>query len=155
MPLFQTIAPEPSSVVYTPPAIARAMVKALAGVRARDLDWLEPSVGGGVFVRALARRHVPREKITALDLDPGPQSADRLAETLRPTEFLEWAATTQKRFDRIVGNPPYVAVRSLPPSLRSRAAMVATPDGEECGLPSLDAPIPRLAPSCRSSRHAW
>src|SRR5439155_14218341 len=101
-----------------------------------DLRWLEPSVGDGVFLRELARRGVRREKITALDLDPTLSEADKLGQVLRPQEFLGWAATTRQRFDRIVGNPPYVSVRALPDQLRDVAAAAVAPVGAEAGLRS-------------------
>ena len=123
-------APVDSCVVYTPPDLASALVSALVrGARASSLSWLEPSVGSGVFLQALAEQGVGRERIVALDLEPSPTPNDRLARTLRPTDFIHWARRTEARFDRIVANPPFVAVRALPQILRDEVLQLATPDG--------------------------
>lgn len=131
------VSPALSCVVYTPSRLASALVTALTSrKKPSDLRWLEPSVGDGVFLRVLAKRGVRPTKITALDLDPTPSEADKLGQVLRPQEFLGWAATTRQRFDRIVGNPPYVSVRALPEQLREVAASTVAPDGTEAGLRS-------------------
>ena len=74
----------------------------------QKVTWLEPSVGHGVFLLALADAGVRRENVVAIDLDPEPSHADALAITDRSQDFLSWSQSTQKRFDRIVGNPPHV-----------------------------------------------
>ncbi len=124
--------PPESCKVYTPAALAAAMVQALDD---RNGDqWLEPCVGPGVFLYALAGIEIGPRRITAIDLDPEPGPADDLARTVRGTDFLEWSKRTKTRFDRIVGNPPYLAIRKLPPALRSIAAAVTDFDGQTIGL---------------------
>jgi len=108
------------------------MVRAL-GNRGGD-KWLEPCVGQGVFLNALAEIGVEPNRITAIDLDPEPGRADRLACTLRGTDFLEWSRNTEARFDKIVGNPPYVAIRKLPPALRRVAAGILDFQDQAIGL---------------------
>lgn len=80
---------------------------------------LEPSAGGGVFVDAM-RLLYPKSHITAADLDPeagsflkgrtdrGWQNADV---SLIPTDFLDWPSS--RRYDLIVGNPPYTYAREF------------------------------------------
>ena len=87
--------------------------------------WLEPSHGEGIFLECLREAGVPRERIRAIDLDPRRESRDRLAVTLRGRDFLDWAGRTRLRFDRIVGNPPYVPIDKLSGALASSAASVS------------------------------
>jgi hypothetical protein len=103
--------PPASCKVYTPPALARAIVTTLGDEK--DSLWLEPSVGHGVFLEELARENVPKHRIWAVDLDPLPHANDTLARTERAQDFLEWSLSTERRFDRVVGNPPYLALRTL------------------------------------------
>jgi methylase of polypeptide subunit release factors len=95
--------------------------------------WLEPSHGTGVFVEAISRLGVRKDKIFAVDLDPVTSAADGLATTSRGVDFLRWAVDTERRFDRIVGNPPFIAIRRLPPSLQKSAASVLDLNGRPVG----------------------
>jgi adenine-specific DNA-methyltransferase len=114
--------PPKSCKVYTPTSLAEAMVIALGDEP--HFRWLEPSHGKGAFLQALALKRISSERIVAVDLDPMPASNDKLAKTIRGVDFLRWASETEERFDRIVGNPPYVAISQLPISLRRVAAEV-------------------------------
>jgi adenine-specific DNA-methyltransferase len=128
-----TSGPPPESCkVYTPLELAAAMIRALGD----DPEgiWLEPSHGQGAFVRAIAALSVPKSRIVAVDLDPTPAAADRLATTLRGTDFLSWASKTNRRFARIVGNPPYVSLSRLNGESRRIAASVSGPSGVPIGL---------------------
>ena len=73
--------------------------------------WLEPCFGKGVFLEALNSRGVPSGRIVALDLDREPCAADRLASVRRGVDFFDWSCRTEQRFDKIVGNPPFVQTR--------------------------------------------
>src|SRR5574338_1057326 len=121
-----------SCVVYTPRPLADAIVAAL-GDTSRD-TWLEPCVGGGVFVEALASMGVPRRRIRALDLEPARQASDAKARTLRGREFLAWGEETRERFSRIVANPPFVALNRLPTRIRDAALRVTVPGGRNVSL---------------------
>jgi adenine-specific DNA-methyltransferase len=92
--------------VATPTVLADAMVRVLGDEE--QLRWLEPCVGEGAIVRALARLGVEAVRIRGLDIDQRAGSADGLAKVLRCTEYLTWALATSERFDRIVANPPYI-----------------------------------------------
>lgn len=117
-----------SCKVRTPTVLADAMVRTL-GVRPRE-SWLDPCIGDGVFPRALGTAGVRANRITALDLEAEPRPGDGLARTTRGEDFLAWAQRTRKRFDNIIGNPPYVAISQLPDALRCAALGVAEPGGE-------------------------
>jgi adenine-specific DNA-methyltransferase len=115
-------APPDSCKVYTPLSLAEAMVNALGDEP--NARWLEPSHGRGAFVRAISALPVPKHRITALDLERAESQADLLAQTFRGIDFLHWSHVTPKRFDRIIGNPPYVAISQLPLSLQRSATSV-------------------------------
>ncbi|SRR5579884_579118 len=126
-----TARPPSSCKVYTPQDLAEAIVRALGD--APKANWLEPSHGTGVFVEALADSGVARERIVALDIDVANAPADRLATTIRGIDFLKWANETAKRFDRIVGNPPFISIAQLPGSLQKSAASVPDLNGQAIG----------------------
>jgi adenine-specific DNA-methyltransferase len=116
-----------SGTVYTPDSLAVAMVNAAGD--AKTAAWLDPCVGEGAFVRALSAMGVPRRRIVAIDLDRRPSPSDALAETVRGADFISWSQGTPARFDRIVANPPYVALNRIDQSLL-RAALALQIDGE-------------------------
>lgn len=117
--------------VYTPAVLADAMVHALGDDPCAL--WLEPSHGTGVFINAIARLGTPKERIVALDLDRTSSPADGLATTLRGVDFLRWANQTELRFDRIVGNPPFIAINRLPQTLQNSAVSVPDFNGRLIG----------------------
>ncbi len=119
--------PPESCTVCTPAPLANALVRAL-----RDEPtslWLEPCVGGGAFLRALSDLGVKSTQIVAVDLEPTPRTEDALARTTRGIDFLAWSRTSSSTFDKIVANPPYVAIAKLDPVLRQSALAVSTPNG--------------------------
>ncbi len=111
--------PPPGCKVYTPHSLADALVHRLFDNAA--CEWLEPSVGRGAFVQALSRRGVPPGRITAVDLDLVPGPVDENANVIRGVDFLEWATTHTTKYDRIIANPPYVAIPKLAPRLKRPA----------------------------------
>lgn len=126
------LANSPSSCkVYTPQDLATAMVNTLGD--GPDFLWLEPSHGRGVFVESLARLGVPKNRIVAVDLDLAQAPADKLATTYRGIDFLRWSQETQDRFHRVVGNPPFVSIGSLAPSLKRSAEPTKDVNGKPIG----------------------
>lgn len=123
--------PPNSCKVPTPSDLASAMVAALSDTT--SATWLEPSHGDGVFVQALSQIGVSKTRITAIDLDPVVGSADHLAQTLRPTDFLSWSIATPQRFDRIIGNPPYVSIKRLNAPLQQTASRIIDLDEKPIG----------------------
>jgi adenine-specific DNA-methyltransferase len=124
--------PPPSCKVYTPDSLATAIVNAVGDMPGSR--WLEPSHGQGSFLRAIAAVGVPKNRLVAVDLEHRPSKSDRLARTQRGVDFLKWSSTTRLRFDRIVGNPPYVSIRRLTPSLLATASDVRNTDGIPIGI---------------------
>src|ERR1044072_8635060 len=117
--------------VATPENLAAAIVKAVKDTG--DGMWLEPSHGTGVFLQAISDLGVPRRRIVAVDLGRQTAPADHLAATIRGIDFLRWSQRTPRRFDRIVGNPPYMSIKRLPVSLRRTAAQILDLDGNPIG----------------------
>lgn len=117
----------PSCVVYTPKPLADAMAKSLGDEA--GTSWLEPCVGGGVFLRSLSEMGVDPSRIRAIDADVTPGPYDTLGQTLRGVEFLTWSSSTDERFSKIVANPPYVALHRFSPEARRIATKVRVPGG--------------------------
>lgn len=113
--------------VYTPAPLASAMVSALGDWP--SVLWLEPCVGQGVFLKALASRGVESHRIVAVDLDSTANHNDSLGSTIRGQEFLAWSLATDLRFDRIVGNPPYANLDQVDPLIRQAALKHELPNG--------------------------
>ncbi len=116
-----------SCQVFTPRCLANSIIESLPdnnGAR-----WLEPSAGRGVFLTSLNSKRVSKSRIKAIELDPTPAAADKFANTVRGMDFLEWAISTTERFDHIIGNPPYLPIRDLPPRLARNAMLIRDPEG--------------------------
>jgi hypothetical protein len=74
-----------------------------------------------VFLRALAGAGVPPERIYAIDLEPSCVPEDHLAQAVRGTDFLSWSGSTSEKFDRIIGNPPYMSLKNVAASMKASA----------------------------------
>lgn len=108
--------------VYTSATIAEAMV---ASVNPATADtWLDPCVGEGAFVKAMLRARVPARKIEGIDLLDSNFVPSEGVTLHTGVDFIEWAATCDKRYSRIVANPPYLSIHRLPSHLRERALAV-------------------------------
>jgi adenine-specific DNA-methyltransferase len=99
-------------------------------------SWLDPCVGSGAFLHALHRLGVEPQRVLAIDVDPSPSPSDSLAMTVRGTDFLHWARTTDRRFERIVANPPYIALSKLEAPLRLAAMSTQPANGSAISLAS-------------------
>jgi adenine-specific DNA-methyltransferase len=108
------------------------MVSCIASSSAQT--WLDPCFGKGAFLHALASHGINSRTVTAIDLVPDESVNRNLASRFVCADFPEWAAKTDKRFDNIVANPPYVALRRLRGSLRKSALAIKEPDGSAIGL---------------------
>lgn len=96
---------------YTPEPIADFILKwAFNGSKGQDV--LEPSCGDGVFLESIKNNNFPYGSITAIELDK--QEAEKSkklnlksAEIIN-SDFHEFCNKSEKRFDIVVGNPPYI-----------------------------------------------
>jgi len=91
---------------------------------AQHARWLEPCFGGGVFLEAMNALGVARKRVTAIDIDRGRADLRSEAHTIRGSDFLRWSSSIDVRFDRIIGNPPYVRICSLPDDLQAPALAI-------------------------------
>jgi hypothetical protein len=80
--------------------------------------WLDPCMGPGVFIACLREEGIKKRRIVGVDIDPGSGAEDNSATTIRGVDFFQWCGSTPQKFDRIVANPPYVAIRKLHPKLQ-------------------------------------
>lgn len=119
--------------VFTPVALANAMAGVLAD--GPFVRWLEPCVGKGVFLDALKSVGVDRHRITAVELDHHDISA-KCGEYYPETDFLSWSLETESRFDRIIGNPPYLKLHRAHEEVIRAALRVRQPDGRGVPLKS-------------------
>lgn len=90
--------------------------------------WLDPCMGPGAFIACLKDQGIHRDKIIGIDIDPKAGPEDASATTVRGIDFFLWCASTSQRFDRIVANPPYVAIRRLHKALQKPLKRFASPD---------------------------
>lgn len=125
------VAPVSTCRVMTPFPIADAIVRALG--ESGSETWLEPSHGDGVFLKALAGMKVPARRVWATDLHRSRRPNDRYAQVVRGVDFLGKSWPGRDGFDRIVGNPPFVAIERLHGYARKVAAETIDPDGNPIG----------------------
>lgn len=112
--------------VFTPVALAQAMAGVLEDRPGRA--WLEPCVGKGVFVDALGSVGVERSRVTAVELDHHDLAA-KCGEYHPGVDFLAWSLETPKRFDRIIGNPPFLKLHRAHKDVITAALRVPRPGG--------------------------
>lgn len=96
---------------YTPPPIADFILR--WGMNSNDnADILEPSCGDGVFIECIAKGNMLFHSVTGIEYEEA--EADKAkAINLHDSEvinsdFHRFCLVTDKRFDLIVGNPPFI-----------------------------------------------
>ena len=117
-----------NGIYYTPPLAAQAMAEWVmrSGTACRIL---EPCFGSGVFLRAIKERTLAEDSVQAYGVELM-QPAYRAAVT---TEIIgaqnavlgDFLAVSPFPVDAVIGNPPYVRLRSLPED-QQRQALSAT-----------------------------
>jgi adenine-specific DNA-methyltransferase len=111
-----------SCLVYTPTALAEGMVRALK-VKPAD-RVLEPCVGQGALLRALAVAGVKKSQVVGLDFQQEAGLWDASANVTRGVDFLRWSRLATQRFDKVIANPPYIAIERLQGTMREAACNV-------------------------------
>ena len=115
--------PPDKATAETPEPLAESLVAALDVESASS--WLDPCAGPGRLVSAALRAGVPTSAILAVDLQSRLPGLEGLGiETILGTDFIVWAHSTDRRFDRIIANPPFVRLSALDQTLRSPASHV-------------------------------
>ncbi len=96
---------------YTPQPIADFILR--WGINdGNGAEVLEPSCGDGVFLRCLANGHLPYKSVTAVEFEPEEAQKARAinlcdSEVIN-CDFHRFCLDTEKRFDLVVGNPPFI-----------------------------------------------
>lgn len=96
---------------YTPEAIAEFILKwAFNGNT--ELDILEPSCGDGIFLKAIKKAKYEYNTITGVELDPvEAEKSDKIhldKTIIINDDFHNFCINTDKKYDLIIGNPPYI-----------------------------------------------
>ncbi|MFM7859383.1 MAG: Eco57I restriction-modification methylase domain-containing protein, partial [Flammeovirgaceae bacterium] len=96
---------------YTPEKIAEFVLR--WGINgSTTFDILEPSCGDGVFLEQLHKNKLKYKSVTAVELDEvEAEKANSIPLKNRQiinADFHTYCNSTNKRFDLIVGNPPYI-----------------------------------------------
>ena len=96
---------------YTPPAIADFILR--WGINGGDnADILEPSCGDGVFLECMSKGKMLYHSVTAVEYEALEADKARAiplhdAEVIN-TDFHRFCLDTGKRYDLVVGNPPFI-----------------------------------------------
>ena len=96
---------------YTPPVIASFILQwGINGIP--DADILEPSCGDGVFLEEIAKSNITFHHITAVEFETR-EAHKAQAIGLHDTDvinmdFHRFCLDTDKRFNLVVGNPPFI-----------------------------------------------
>lgn len=96
---------------YTPEPIAKFILRwAINGDIGYDI--LEPSCGDGVFLEQIKTSNIKYNSITAIEIDVveamKAASVDLSHKVVLNEDFHAFANVTERRFDLVVGNPPYI-----------------------------------------------
>lgn len=109
---------------YTPPAIANFILQ--WGINgSNDLDILEPSCGDGVFLECIGNDKMSYNSVTAIEYEA--KEADKArAIALHNSEvinadFHRFCLDTDKRFNLVVGNPPFIRYQYYDPEQQKLA----------------------------------
>lgn len=96
---------------YTPPAIASFILHwGISG--SNDYDILEPSCGDGVFLECMSKDKMLFHSVSAVEYDKDEAEKARAinlhdAEVIND-DFHHFCLNTSRRFDLVVGNPPFI-----------------------------------------------
>jgi len=112
---------------YTPEPIAEFILKwGFNG--SSTFDVLEPSCGDGVFLEATKNNGYQYNSITAIELDK--VEAEK-ARKIKPdktkivnSDFHKYCTSTNKKFDLVIGNPPYIRYQFFDREQQSYAAEI-------------------------------
>ncbi|RDI49554.1 Eco57I restriction-modification methylase domain-containing protein [Flavobacterium glaciei] len=96
---------------YTPEPIASFILKwAFNGNK--ELDILEPSCGDGVFLKEIQKGNYEYNSVTAIEFDEvEAEKSEAIAlnkSSVINEDFHKYCINTERRFDLIIGNPPYI-----------------------------------------------
>jgi len=101
---------------YTPEEIASFILR--WGFNGReDMDILEPGCGDGVFLEQIKSGDYNYKSLTAVELDSDEARKAKKVKLLKSkvynTDFFAFFEDTKKKYDLIIGNPPYIRYQFL------------------------------------------
>ena len=110
---------------YTPKTIAKFILKwGFNG--SRTFDVLEPSCGDGVFLEEIKGEGYKYNSVTAIELDIDEAKKARKLKLndarVVNKDFHHFCTTTNKKFDLVIGNPPYIRYQFFDKEQQSYAA---------------------------------
>lgn len=96
---------------YTPEPIASFILKwAFNGNK--ELDILEPSCGDGIFLKEIQKENYEYNSVTAIEYDEiEAEKSEAIGlnkSIVINSDFHKYCINTERKFDLIVGNPPYI-----------------------------------------------
>ncbi len=112
---------------YTPPPIADFILKwAFNGTTGQDI--LEPSCGDGVFLNCIKNNNFEYNSITAIEFDKveakKAKSLDLPSTRVINNDFHKFCNTSKKKFDIVIGNPPYIRYQYFDKDQQNEASMI-------------------------------
>ncbi|MGW8277827.1 N-6 DNA methylase [Xanthomonas axonopodis] len=118
---------------YTPIDLASYAAQWVGEINPTSI--LEPSCGDGSFLQAVANASLTKAKITAIELNELEASKAKARANSLPisadiisTDFLAWALHEMRpggrRYDAILGNPPFIRYQYLPADFQKEAEKV-------------------------------
>ena len=126
--LLAATTPRALGAYYTPPAAASVLAEWV--IESGAATVLEPSMGDGVFLAAVARAAAARGRRVeswGVELAADTFAAAVAAGALEPGRAIRGDFLGLEPFpvDAVIGNPPFVRLRHLPPAEAGRAAQAA------------------------------
>jgi adenine-specific DNA methylase len=109
---------------YTPPSIASFILKwGFNGSKSHDV--LEPSCGDGVFLEEIKKAGCSYKSIDAIELDTEEAAKAKAIRTSKTKvvckDFHVFCNETEKKYDLVVGNPPYIRYQYFDKQQRNEA----------------------------------
>lgn len=112
---------------YTPNVIAAFMLK-WAFIGNKDFDVLEPSCGDGVFLTEILKGKYEYNSVNAIEFDKIESEKSSKIKLKKSkvinSDFHEYCINTDKRFDLIIGNPPYIRYQYFDKQQQSYASQI-------------------------------
>lgn len=104
-------------IFFTPPSIIKNMIELIKSIPNLDIhDVLEPSCGSGEMIHYLLQYfhdiHITGvEKNTRIFEQVQPTFTEHSNVSLLHRDYLQWDIMNERKFDLIIGNPPYFVVK--------------------------------------------
>lgn len=112
---------------YTPENIARFILRWSVNGN-KNYDVLEPSCGDGVFLEQIRANNFEYRTVTAIELDElEAKKAQKVGlpdSIVLNEDFYKYCNSTMKKFDLIVGNPPYIRYQFFNKEQRAEAEKI-------------------------------